>query len=196
MSIAAKKHERQLLSQVALGDQLAFKEIYTNYFDKIHAFAQYILQSPDQAQEVVQEVMLKLWQMGQALHEIRDLEGFLKTLSKRRAIDHLRRQQLEKRILKDAKSDWAEDHNETEEALQLKETSLLLEAAIQLLPPQQKLVYQLCKQQGLKYEEAATQLAISPGTVHRHMKLALKFLRAHMKAHTDLQIILIILKLL
>ena len=69
---------------------------------------------------------------------------------------------------------------QTEETLQFQETGRILHLALESLPPQQRKVYQLCHEQGLKYEEAAQALGISPGTVHAHMKQALKNIRAYL----------------
>ncbi|WP_372490118.1 sigma factor-like helix-turn-helix DNA-binding protein [Chitinophaga sedimenti] len=54
----------------------------------------------------------------------------------------------------------------------------------------------LCQQQGLKYEEAAERLNISPLTVQTHVKRALKSVRTYVKSHTDIAVILVILKLM
>ena len=69
----------------------------------------------------------------------------------------------------------------TEQTLDYNETLKILEEAIELLPDQQKRVYILCHQDGLKYEEAAKELNISSATVHYHMKLALNVIRNHFK---------------
>lgn len=188
-------NEDQLLARVASGDQHAFKEVYEIYFSKTYNFAFYVLHDRESAQEVVQEVMLHIWQMGQQLLDIRNLEAYLKTLAKRKAIDQLRRIELDRKISKDKGIQWQESHNDTVEGIILKDTRAILEQGIAQLPPQQKAVYQLCQQQGLKYEEAARQLHIAPGTVHRHMKLALKSLRTYVSQHTNIGILLIILRL-
>lgn len=196
MALTPFSNEHQLLARIAKGNQLAFKQIYEVYFLKTYTFAYYVLRSKEIAQEVAQEVMLHIWQMGQQLLDIRDLEAYLKTLAKRKAIDQLRRIELNRRISQTTKAEWQEAHNDTVEAIILKDTRNILEHGINQLPPQQKIVYQLCHQQGLKYEEAAAKLNIAPGTVHRHMKLALKFLRSYMSNHTHIPILMIIFKLI
>ena len=189
-------NESELLVRIAEGDQLAFKKVYDTYFNRTYAFAFHVLHSKDLAQEVVQEVMLKIWQLGDELLAVRNLEGYLKMLAKRRAIDLLRRQQLERRAVQKSQENWQENSDDTEEAIILNEIREILETGISLLPHQQRIVYKLCQQQGLKYDQAAEQLNISPGTVHRHMKLALKFLRLYVKEHTDLAVLLLVFKLL
>jgi RNA polymerase sigma-70 factor (ECF subfamily) len=67
--------------------------------------------------------------------------------------------------------------------LDYKETKELLDDVVRRLPEQQRRVYALCHFEGLKYDEAAAQLNISPDTVHYHMKLALATIREHFKRH-------------
>ena len=189
-------NDRELLAKIAEGDPLAFKKIYEAYFSRTYNFAFHVLHAKELAQEVVQEAMLKIWQMGFELLEVKDLEGFLKTLAKRKAIDLLRKLELERRTTKIWQDKWQELHVETEEAILLSETRKILDRGIQELPPQQKKVYELCHQQGMKYDEVAVKLNIAPGTVHRHMKLALKFLRVYLKKHNDLAVLLILFKLI
>ena len=67
--------------------------------------------------------------------------------------------------------------------------------AIAQLPAQQREVYQLCHQQGLKYEEVAEKLGLAPSTVATHMKLALKSLRNYLQKHINIYALLVIFKL-
>ncbi|WP_295120102.1 RNA polymerase sigma factor [uncultured Chitinophaga sp.] len=185
-----------LLAKIAEGDSRAFKEIYDNYYQRIYHFAFRLLQSRAVAQEVLQETMLKLWQLGDQLYKIDNLEAYLHKIVRHHAIDLLRKRELSARVEAEISYTSAEAHNETEEHILLKETRRILEEGIRQLPKQQHLVYQLCQQQGLKYEEAAARLNISHGTVQTHMKLALKFLRRYMQEHTDVAILLVICHLL
>lgn len=188
--------DQALLSKIAAGDALAFKQVYDRYFPQIRAFAFRVLVDADGAQEVAQEVMLAFWQKGDGLRDIRNVDAFLKALSKRRTIDALRRLQLARTLKRDLAVQWQESSAETEERLLLKEVRQLLEKGIDLLPPQQQKVYQLCQQEGLKYEEAAQRLDIAPGTVQSHMKQALRFLRNYLRQHhIDVAVWLLIFQL-
>jgi RNA polymerase sigma-70 factor (ECF subfamily) len=111
------------------------------------------------------------------------------------AIDLLRRKELAYKAEKDLGAGWNESHNDTEEQVLLNDTRKVLEAAIELLPEQQRLVYKLCHQEGLKYHEVAKKLNLSTHTVQSYMKLALRFLRNYISSHTDVAVILIIFKL-
>lgn len=188
--------ETELIRRTAKGDQLAFRVIYDRYRKKIYSIAFQILKSEQQAEEVMQETMLRLWQVSGSLNESTVLEGYLRTLTRNRSFNVLRRQVLEAKTAIAQGRDWTEAHNETEEKILLEDTSKVLLEGIELLPAQQKLVYQLCHQQGLKYEEAAARMQLSTLTVQSYMKLALRFLRNYVSSHTDIGALIVIFKLL
>ncbi|OJU24102.1 MAG: hypothetical protein BGN92_05375 [Sphingobacteriales bacterium 41-5] len=148
-----------------------------------------------EAEEVVQEVFLKLWQLGPECDRIENLNGFLRTLTRNRSLDILRRRAVRARANIMLASGSRSTHNDTEQQVLLNDAKRILEEAINLLPEQQKLVYRLCGQQGLKNDEVANRLNLSPLTVRTHMKLALRFLRAHLAKHTVVAFVLIVLKL-
>lgn len=188
--------ERKLLAKVAKGDQRAFRAIYDHYYDRIHAYGLRLLKSDLLAEEMVQHAFLKIWTLEERLTKIENLESYLITVARNHAVDVLRRRKLTVKVNREISVDWSESHNETEEEILLNDTRRILDEAIELLAPQQKRVYQLCRQQGLKYEQVAEELNLSPATVQSYMKLALKTLRKHLANHTDIVAMLIIFKLI
>ncbi|EDM36259.1 RNA polymerase ECF-type sigma factor [Pedobacter sp. BAL39] len=188
--------EQELLTEIAGGNQRAFKVIYDSYYRKIFSYALKYVKSETDAEEIIQEVFLKLWLRDPNSLPIGNLDGYFQVLVRNRSIDVLRRKVLENHVDLDVAVNWQEAHNHTEELIILKDTKKVLDEGIKLLTPQQRQVYKLCHQDGLKYEEAAKELNLSVSTVHSHMKLALKFLREYLKQHTDIAALLVIFKLL
>ncbi len=193
--INLKAKETEWLFNLAVGDQHAFRRIYDTYSNNIYKYSLHLLKSEELAHENVQETFLKLWNMRREASTVLNLESYLVTISRNAALDVLRKSRLTLRSEAIVKEKWVEGHNETNEKITLQDTRRILQEAIDQLPPQQKLVYQLCHQEGLKYNEAAAQLNISPNTVKLYMKLSLRFLRDYLARHTDLAIILMIFKL-
>lgn len=189
-------NEDLLLSKVACGDHKAFEIIYNRYNNKIYTFSIRILHSQILAEEVVQETMLKIWQMGAGLVKVNNLDGYIKRIARNCAIDLLRQKELGLKTEHKLVGSWKEIHNETEEQILLNDVRKILNDGVALLPEQQKAVYQLCHQEGLKYEEAAKRLNLSTLTVQSYMKLALRFLRNYLKTHADVAALLIIFKML
>jgi RNA polymerase sigma-70 factor (ECF subfamily) len=196
MFVRSLNNESQLLRKIAEGDQHAFKIIYDYHRRAVYARAIFLLKSEVLAEEVLQEVMLKLWQSAGKLTDETNLGAYLTTLTRNRSFQILRRRVLEAKTEVELRKDWTECHNETEEGILLADTQKILADGIALLPPQQKMVYELCRVDGLKYEQAAQSMNLSVETVKSYMKLALRSLRSHMKSHTDLAAILIILKII
>lgn len=196
MALKLLPNERELLAKIAFGDHRAFRVVYDSYARKVYTQAVQLLHSDVEAEEMTQEIFLKLWLLGERVYEINNLEAYLRTLTRNRALNVLRKMVLEGRIEKALGVDWKEESNEAEEEILIKDVRNMLNKAVEMLPQQQKQVYQLCHQEGLRYEEAAERLNLSPLTVQVHMKRALKSVRAYVKANTDVAIILMILKLL
>lgn len=189
-------NEAELLQKVAEGNEQAFRIIYDQYKKRIYHYAMGILHSEIYAEEVMQEVFLKIWLMGEAAQNISNLNAYLKTLTRNRSLDTLRKVIVDQKFGQQITRNYSESHNETEESILLNDTRILLNNAISRLPPQQKEVYLLCQNDGLKYEEVAARLNISVNTVKTHMKRALASVRSEISKHTDIVAILILLKLL
>lgn len=195
VAIKTLENERELLRSIGARDQDAFRLIYNQFHESVYTFSLWYLKYEVEAEEVTQEIFLKLWQLGAEATNIENLDGFLKTLTRNRSLDVLRQRARETRADVALAVDWQESHNDTEEQILLNDTKKVLQEGIDLLPQQQKLVYQLCRQQGLKNDEVAEQLNLSPLTVRTHMKLALKFLRTYVVRNTDIAVAIIILNL-
>lgn len=196
MAIYPLLNERELLSGIAERDPYAFKVVYEHYYEPIFKFAFRLLKSEALAEEVIQESMLSIWLMGPKLNTISNFEAFIRTIARRRAIDLLRINEQALSIDKDFLSDPLYYESTNDEAALLESARLALEQGIELLPEQQRLVYKLCYQQGLKYQEVADRLGLSHGTVQTHMKLALKFLRGYLREHAQVAALVVIFKLL
>jgi RNA polymerase sigma-70 factor (family 1) len=189
------KVEEKLLARIAIRDEQAFAVIYKKYSRKIYTFSFRLLKSKQLAEEIVQESFLKIWLLGDAINRVQNIEAYLVTLARNKSLDLLRKSQREFSSNSQGGKDWDEGHNETEETILLNDTRNLLQAAIDRLPPQQKLVYKLCQQDGLKYEEAAKQLNLSPLTIKTHMQHALRFVRVYIAENSKIAIALILLKI-
>lgn len=188
--------EKELLLLVATGNAKAFSQLFHQYSPKVYAYALKLVRSDTLAEEIVQEVFVKIWNLEAQLREIENLDAYLRVITRNHTLKLLRRMALEMKTSKMMAKDYEDSHNETEEYIIFKESAQLLTEAVEKLPPQQKLVYQLCHQEGLKYEEAAERLNLSKLTVKTHMQHALRFLRLYISNHTDIATLVIVMTLL
>lgn len=186
--------ESELLVQIAAGDHKAFAELFERYQTLVYDFSSRLTRSKIQAEEIVQNVFIRIWLKRTHLVNIENFGAYLNratrnhsyTALKKIAAQTLREVELTGQVITGG--------NDAEHLLLYNDSAKILRSAVNALPPQRKLVYELCHEQGLKYEEAAAKLNISPGTVHTHMKLALKAIREHFKYMDALVIVLMLMK--
>lgn len=183
--------EKILLNKISNGDKEAFHIIFNSYRQKVYSYALKIIKCKATAEDIVHDVFLKIW-THKNLNEINHLESYLKIVSRNTTLKVLRRQSLEVHTSNELSRSWQETHNETEEIIILNDFSKILNQAIDSLPNQQRLVYNLCREEGLKYAEAAERLSLSPLTVKTHMQLALRFLKNYLSKHSDVVTFLIL----
>ncbi len=188
--------EKVLLHRISTGDTTAFSTIYYRYSPKVYHYALKIAKTDALAEEITQEVFIKIWGLGEPLNTIENLHGYLRVVTRNYTLKVLRRLAIEFQASKMIGHTYQESHNDTEEYILFKDSEKVLNEAIEKLPAQQKLVYQLCHQEGLKYEEVAERLHISKLTVKTHMQHALRFLRNYVSTHTDIATLVILMTFL
>src|SRR5262249_41899165 len=85
-----------LSTRVAAGDTEAFRRLFDEHFDRLYRFVYRYIQSAE-AEDLVQEVFLRLWRVRGTLETATDLRGFLYVLARQRALDWLRHRNIEDR---------------------------------------------------------------------------------------------------
>jgi RNA polymerase sigma-19 factor, ECF subfamily len=178
-------NEKALLDQVAQGDESAFRIVFDHYRDAIYAFALKVTRHGSIAEEIVQDVFVKIWINRTGLADIRNFADFLYIIARNHTFNSLRSLARERKLNIDSTADLQITGVSTEAIIVQRDYDRLLLQAVAQLPPQQRLVYTLGRQQGLSREEIAAQLNIAPGTVKVHMAQALKTLREYFKNHPD-----------
>ena len=177
------------MTLVSRGDELAFASLFEHYRNRIYGIAFKLTHSTTIAEEIVQDVFLKIWLKRADLMEIQNFSAYLFIVTRNDVYKVL------KQIARDFKTTLLTDENQslannasTADLLVEKEYSLLLKKAIDRLPNQQKQVYTLIKEQGLKREEVAGLLHLQPETIKFHLAQAMKNIRAFCMPHLNLYI--------
>lgn len=167
-----------LLNRLASGNEIAFRKVFEEFSPKVYLFALKLTRSRIMAEEIVQEVFLKIWDTRAQLSAIDHFPSYLYVVTRNRCFNALKRIATEERVKNLLISTHTYSHTETEEAIIYKDYQHKLHQIISKLPPQQKMVYSLCHGEGLKYEEAAERLKISRLTVKTHMQQALRTIKS------------------
>lgn len=177
-------NEKKLLSRIAGGDERAFREIFDHYQRYVYTFAQKITRSNSDAEEIVQDIFLKIWFARNQLLTIDNFGAYLNRVVRNQALNLLRHEAIVSKAKIELGLSSSDNDTSTQQMLDYKGTKELLDEVISRLPEQQRRVYLLCHHEALKYDEVAAQLNVSPDTVHYHMKRALATIRDYLKQHT------------
>jgi RNA polymerase sigma-70 factor (family 1) len=171
--------EKELISKLIHGDVFSFEEVFNKYNRKIYTFSFRYLKNKEEAEGIVQEVFLKLWEYSKNLKKDSNLNAWLFTVTFNAIRKRFRKLETEK---KHVEGYYAMLENQKEEILETEYFDLLekMDALIDKLPPQQKKVILLRKEKGLSAEEMAVELNLSRKTVENHLNRARSFLKEAM----------------
>ena len=161
----------------------AFKRLFDSYKNRVYGYVLAIARSPYTAEEITQEIFIKLWLCRDILHEVDNLDGYIFTIARNRTLNYLRKAAYDTRLLRELQELMNPQHNNVEERALVSEYDRLMRDALSRLSPQRRLVYQLSRDGGLNHAEIAEQLHLSRNTVKNHLVEALRFLRTYLGQH-------------
>jgi len=184
-----------LLSQIGRDDERAFRQLYNQYHQKIYAIGYYLTRSRTVAEDIVQDVFLKIWDKRAELPEVRHFEGWLKIIVKNHTLNMLEKAARERLSRKAQAAQAGDAFADTLLApkLEQKEINHLIQKAIDRLPAQQKKAYLLNKQEGFRAAEIAEIMDLSIHTVKNHLKAATASIIAFCKQNIELIIMVMLL---
>lgn len=183
--------ENSLLHALKEGNGRAFEVLYDRYSERILYNLIRIVRSSSIAEELLQDVFLKVWELRETIDPTRSFQAFLFQISSNLAIDFYRKA-ARQRIMEAAVALSSEaGYNHVDKYIDYKEAEILLDRAISQLPPQRQRVFRLCRIEGKTYEETAEILSISRSTVREHMVKAKAFMREQLSKDYGIYLLLL-----
>lgn len=173
---------------------IAFNAIYNKYSYKLHEFILMYLKQEEDAEEIVQEVFIKLWKSRDKIDVYSSFESFLFTIAYNASISLLRKRVSEKKSREYLKSLQQIDTTEQViDEIQFKELDQKVQSLLEQLTPRQKEIYLLSREEGLTHKEIAQKLNISESTVNNHLVATLKYFKSHIDSNLVINILYICL---
>lgn len=174
--------DKALFKRITEGDEKAFEKLFHAYYANLCRFATGIISEDETAEEIVQDLFVKIWEKRTQLIINSSIKNYLYRAAKNQCLNFIKHNNI--------KSDYFQKiQSETEAQIQPDEHFLALELAkkieesIASLPEKRREIFRLSREEGLKYREIAQQLNISLKTVEAQMGLAIKTLRENLKDH-------------
>ena len=166
--------DRDKLDQYSDVEEQQFSEIFREYERRLFVFVVRTLRSEQLAQDIVQEVFLRLWAMRDQIKGIENMNAYLYKLAENQVYNYLRHAAVEKRARQELWQRMQEATTDHSHTMIDREYDAVIEMAILTLPEQRRKIYHLNKREGKKQSQIAEELHLSPHTVRNHLSAAFK----------------------
>lgn len=184
---------KSILVALRNGDIEAFERVFHCFSDRIYYFALRYIRNQHDAEEIVQEVFLKIWENRNNINEDLSFSGYLFTIARNTIFNQNRKKVNEQAYFEYVKHALSLASNKTEDDLIFSDIQSMVNKVINELPPQRQLVYKMSREKGLSYREIATELSLSERTVEAHIRLALKTITEVVDMHFVIPIVLLLM---
>jgi RNA polymerase sigma-70 factor, ECF subfamily len=169
--------ERKLINGLRENDPGSFRLLFDKYYTLLVRYALKITNNHIVAEEIVQEIFIKLWEHRDKVNECDSLSAYLYISTRNRCLNYFK-SKIRSFTWEDnlENMDQVDDHTPLE-ILSYDELSRKIETATENLPEQCKIIFNLSRFSDLSNKEIAKHLSISEKTVENQMTIALKKLR-------------------
>ena len=174
--------EKDLLLKVSRGDEKAFRELVDHYWWPVYYNVLSLTKSSTTAQEITQDIFLKLWQKKEVLKDVRDFMVYVYVVGKNLVLTAL------KKKIRESQSIMPEHLAETQQlpdlSLEYKETWRVVMQAIDAMPAKQQQVFRLSRIEGLSNSQIAQKTGLSLPAVKWHIVAGLNTIRIFLASQT------------
>src|SRR5690554_2883724 len=160
---------------------VAFYQLYERYSRRLYGFVLRFIKLDSEAEEIVQEVFIKIWESREKIDIYSSFESFLFTIAYNATISQFRKKTSEKKYLEHLKSiQQVENAPDLIEEIQYNELSEKVHSLLNEITPRQREIFRLSREQGLTHDEISKKLDISTNTVKKHISNTLAYLKIHL----------------
>ncbi|MBA4165954.1 MAG: sigma-70 family RNA polymerase sigma factor [Chitinophagaceae bacterium] len=179
-------NEKDILFQIAGGDQSAFRRLVYHYSRQLGPFLTKFTKSKEEVEEIIQDIFLQIWMTRETLPSIGKFRNFLFVIARNHALNVLRKHLREDKHRKQ----WKMECITSAQVQTIEEdpsgNATIIQDAITQLPPQQQKVWLASRQDGKKYREIAQENNISPETVKKYIQYANTSILDYLQRHKEL----------
>lgn len=183
--------DKLLLRQCKEGSEAAFNVLFRRYFDDLLQFAAQQIKDQELAEELVMDLMLKLWQQNPDTVEIEHLDQYLFRSIRNSIISHWRKKALAFVPIEDLAESSEPLTKSADHQLLDMEAQTIYRDMLAGLSPQRRLVYTMSREQDLTHAEIAVKTNLSVHTVKNHVKASLNYFRENLKPYTEVTFLLL-----
>ncbi len=190
-------HHRQMQNEtkkdneLEISSELAFEKVFKIYYKPLCHYAYSFLYDEAEAEEVVQNTFVKIWERKSEIEITDSTKAYLYSMVRNQCLNVIKHEKVKKHFAQDHTYAAETSRPLVEEKILLTDLESKIVEAMQALPAQCRLIFQLSRFEELKYQEIAAQLEISVKTVENQMGKALKIMRFQLKDYLVLTLLFI-----
>lgn len=173
--------DKQLFKEVSEGNEQAFQLVFKRYYQRMFSFAGTVVKSPHLAEEIVQEVFIRLWEQRERLAGIKNPENYFFIVIRNRAYNYLRAAANEQSRREQLWEAMQQRAAEPDSSLEAEEADRFFEKIMAKLSPQQQKVFRMSRVEGYSHQQIADELKLSKLTVKKHVADSLKVFKGYLK---------------
>ena len=180
---------------VPIADMANYEQLFKTHYNNLCSYANKYLEDLDAAEEVVQDVFVKLWENRETISITGSFKSYIFRAVRNACLNFIRHLQVREEFKTYNEQELERNQPLLEDEIHASELEVRIRAAINLLPAERRKVFIMSRYDGLKYKEIAEKLNISDKTVENQMGRAIKFLREKLTKYMVINIVYL-LKLL
>lgn len=171
---------QDLIEELTEGNQEAFRTVFKAAYPQVRAFSKGFTKNDTDADDIAQQVFIKLWTKRAILANVRNFETYLYTITKNTVLNHMASQKAFMVDISDVRNLSTENTSPLEQ-IEASDLQLLIDMTVENMPPQRQAVYKLSRVEGLSNDQIAEKLGLQKKTVENHLNLALGEIRKVLK---------------
>lgn len=183
--------DERLIGRFRRGDMDAFRKIYDSYSQALFRFANSYLKDSFEAEEIVQDVFLKVWEKREDVDVQKSLKSYLYRITVNKVFNELKHRVVKQKYEKHAQNLDQVTGETPESSIQFQELNKKLDILLTKLPEQQRTIFIMSRWKGLTNAEIAEQLNLSVRTVENQIYRAAKFIKLHLNDDYPILVLLI-----
>jgi RNA polymerase sigma-70 factor (ECF subfamily) len=175
------QHDQKLVARLKTGDDRAFEKLFKKYNQKLCNFCMKMLRSKTDAEGIVQNTFMKIWETRHLLNENLPFSSYVYKIARNKVLNEMRKQ-INQRYYIEYLLEYTEMlEDTTEKNILFSELEKTIHHLISLLPDRRREIFLLSRDEGLTYKEIADKLDISENTVDTQIRKVLDFFRQSLR---------------
>lgn len=173
--------DTQLVLRLRQGDIKAFELIFSRYKEKLYFFVLGYVHSPEETEEIIQNLFIALWENRSNLNEAQSLKCYLYKAVTNKVYNYFKHEAVQKKYVEHMVNQTCDDEDQSLQYLYYNDLKGTLKSLVESLPAKQQMIFRLSRNQGLSHQEIADHLGLSVRSIENQVYRALKCIKENLR---------------